>query len=299
MASTQTPKQSTNHIMMMEPVDFYANPQTMATNSYQHTNPADISEVNDKAVAEVRAFRDLLVENGVVVTTALGQKECPDDTYCNNWISTHENNRMVLYPMLAANRRTERRPDLIKILKHMYTDVQDFTLHEQNDKFLEATGALCMDRVNRIAYHARSQRSHDDLAKMWCEMNDYKLISFDTDYQGKPVYHTDVVMWVGTELAGICSECLKNDDVVKHLKHRREVVEFTNEQMAAFCGNSLEVIGKHGERMLVMPAAGYNLLRDDQKEIISLHYKTIISPEIPTIEYYGGGSARCMLLELY
>ncbi len=299
MPNKNQPVQSTNHIMVMEPKGFYSNPETMATNSYQHTNPDDVSDVQSKAVAELRAFRDLLVENGVVVTTTLGQVGCPDDIFCNNWISTHENNRMVLYPMLADNRRTERRPDLIKILRHMYTDIQDFTAHEQNNKFLEATGALCMDRINRIAYHARSQRSHDDLAQMWCKMNDYKLISFDTEHQGKPVYHTDVVMWIGTNVAGISSECLKNDDALKHLKHNREVIEFTNEQMRNFCGNSLEVIGEGGERMLVMSAAGYNSLRDDQKEVLAHHYKTILNPEIPTIEYYGGGSARCMLLELF
>ena len=304
MFKTKSPEpqqsaQSTNHIMVMEPVSFYSNPQTMETNSYQHINPSNVSDIQDKAQAELRAFRDLLVENGVVVTTTLGSPDCPDDIFCNNWVSTHENNRMVLYPMLAENRQTERRADLIKLLKNTYKDVQDFSAHEQHNKFLESTGALCLDRVNRIAYHARSRRSHDDLARMWCKMNDYKLISFDTEHQGKPVYHTDVVMWVGTSLAGICSECLVSDDVVKHLRHRREVIEFTNEQMTHFCGNSLEVVGRDGERMLVMSASGYNVLTDEQKDILTVHYKTVLTPNIPTIEYYGGGSARCMLLELF
>lgn len=299
MTKEQALPQSTNHIMMMEPLDFYANEQTMATNSYQHDNDNDKSAIQKKAQAEFKAFRDLLVDHGVILTTTLGQEGCPDDIFCNNWVSTHSGGRMVLYPMLASNRQTERRKELISMLRQCYTDVQDFTLHEQHGKALESTGAMCMDRVNKIAYQARSDRSNEELGAMWCKMNDYTHIPFDTEHMGKPVYHADVVMWIGSELAGICSECLVKDDVVKHLQHRREVIEFTNEQMKNFCGNSLEVIGTGGERMLVMSAAGYNSLRDDQKEMLSRFYKTIIKPEIPTIEYYGGGSARCMLLELF
>lgn len=158
---------------------------------------------------------------------------------------------------------------------------------------------MCMDRVNNVAYQAISDRSHPELGAMWCKMNDYVHVPFETEHKGKPVYHADVVMWIGTEVAGISSECLKKQDVLKHLKHRREVVEFTNDQMEAFCGNSLEVVNKDGERMLVMSAAGYATLRDDQTAILENHYKTIIKPSIPTIEYYGGGSARCMMLEMF
>lgn len=293
------PQQSTNHIMVMEPKEFHANPQTKATNSYQHEDDLDVQEIHQKAVLELRAFRDLLVEHGVVVTTTLGQKGCPDDIFCNNWISTHEGNRMVLYPMLAANRQTERRKELIDLMRKTYTDVQDFSPHEQHRKFLESTGAMCMDRVNRVAYQAISDRSHSELGEMWCKMNDYLHVPFETEHLGKPVYHADVVMWIGTNVAGINSECLKKQDVVKHLKARRDVIEFNNEQMAAFCGNSLEVVGTDGEKMLVMSAAGYKTLRNDQKAILTQNYKHVIQPEIPTIEYYGGGSARCMLLELF
>lgn len=299
MTNPQAPRQSTNHIMMMEPMEFHANPQTKATNSYQHEDDLDIADIHQKAVAELRSFRDLLIEHGVVVTTTLGQKGCPDDIFCNNWVSTHEGKRMVLYPMLADNRQTERRANLIEILERTYSDVQDLTAHEKEGKALESTGAICMDRVNRIAYQARSDRSNEELAALWCDMNDYTHIPFDTAHRGKPVYHADVLMWIGTDIAGINSECLETQDIVKSLRDRRTVIEFSNEQMQAFCGNSLEVIGTDGERLLVMSAAGYKTLRDDQKELLSQHYKTIINPEIPTIEYYGGGSARCMLLELF
>lgn len=290
--------QSSNHILMMEPVDFYANPETMPTNSYQHDEAHDHAEIQAKALAEFRATRDLLVENGVVITTTLGQKGCPDDIF-PNWISTHAGGRMIIYPMSTPNRRKERRQDIMDVLRHTYKDVQDFTAHEQHDKFLESTGALCLDRVNKIAYQVRSRRSHDELATMWCKMNGYTHIPFDTEYKGKPVYHADIVMWIGSEIAGVSTECLKSDEIVRSLKEKRDVIEFTNEQMASFCGNSLEVIGTGGEKMLVMSDTGYSSLRQDQKDLLGRYYKTILKPKISTIEYYGGGSARCMFCELF
>lgn len=294
-----SPKQSTNHIMVMEPKNFHANPQTKATNSYQHEDDKDVTDIHNSAVQEFRAMRDLLVRHGVIMTTTLGQEGCPDDIFCNNWVSTHAGGRMVLYPMLAENRKTERRPELIEMLGKIYTDIQDYSDQEANNKSLESTGAMCLDRVNRIAYQNRSSRSDEEVAALWCRNNDYKHVPFDTQHKGKPVYHADVVMWIGTEIAGICSECVVSDHLIADLKKHRAVIEFTNDQMQAFCGNSLEVVGTDGERMLVMSNSGYESLRDDQKDLLAKYYKTIIKPVIPTIEYYGGGSARCMLLELF
>lgn len=296
---THIPAQSTNHIMMMEPVDFYANEQTMETNSYQHENNKNTDKIQKKALAEFRAFRDLLVENGVALTTVLGQEGCPDDIFCNNWVSTHEKKRMVLYPMLAQNRQLERRKELMDILRRTYTDVQDFTSYEQHGKALESTGAMCMDRVNRIAYQAVSARSDIEIGKLWCQMNEYEHVTLHTEHLGKPVYHADVVMWIGTEIAGITTECVRSEGIVKKLKEHRDVIEFSNEQMMAFCGNSLEVVNKDGKRLLVMSKAGYKKLHQDQRDQLGKYYDTILQPEIPTIEYYGGGSARCMLLELF
>lgn len=296
---SQIAVQSTNHIMMMEPMDFHANPQTMATNAFQHEDDIDQKDIHERAVYEFRAFRDLLVSHGVNVTTTRGQQGCPDDIFCNNWVSTHEKGRMVLYPMLAENRRTERRKDMKDLLRKMYTDIQDFTLYEQQGKYLESTGAMCMDRINRVVYQAVSGRSDAEIGASWCRMNDYTHIPFETEHKGKPVYHADVVMWIGTYVAGVSSDCLKKKDIIKHIAHKREVVEFTTEQMEAFCGNSLEVVGENEEQMLVMSAAGFKTLNDKQKETLSRYYSNIITPEIPTIEYYGGGSARCMLLELF
>jgi len=299
MTSDTKSPQSTNHIMVMEPIDFYANPQTMETNSYQHEDDKDRQEIQNKARAEFRAFRDLLIEHGVIVTTTLGQKGCPDDIFCNNWVSTHNGGRMVLYPMLAPNRQIERRPELIDFLKGRYNDVIDLVPFEKDGKALESTGAICLDRVNKIGYQNISRRSDKELGAIWCEKNGFTHYPFETEYKGKPVYHADVVMWIGTELAGICSDNLVSRDIIDSLKEKRDVIEFTTEQMEHFSGNSLEVIGTGGERMLVMSAAGYGSLREDQKGKLGHYYKTIISPDIQTVEFYGGGSARCMLLEMF
>ena len=295
----KTPVQSTNHIMMMEPVEFHANPQTAPTNSYQHDDKEAVSEIQKKAVREFRAFRDMLVENGVAVTTVYGPRGSPDDIFCNNWVSTLPGGKMTFYPMLADNRKIERRPEIIAILDKMYKDDFDLSGYEREGKYLESTGAMWLDKVNKIAYQGRSQRSHEELARKWCDHYGYEHYPFNTEHRGKPVYHTDVLMWIGTDLAGICSECLEDRSIIDRLKEHREVVEFSNEQMAAFCGNSLEVIGAGGEKMLVMSMAGYKTLDDAQRGLIHKHYKKVISPEIETIEFYGGGSARCMLLELF
>ncbi len=292
--------QSTNHIFMVQPVDFHSNPQTKETNAYQHDDDKDQEEIQKKALAEFQAFRNLLVDHGVNVTTALGQSECPDDIFCNNWISTHAGRRAVFYPMLAENRRSERRADLIALMRKMYTDIFDFSSYEQKGQALESTGALCLDRVNKIAYFNESRRAHKDIAKIWAETMEYKLIPFETEYKGKPVYHADVVMWIGSKLAGVTTECIKSKEaVLGPLSKTHEIVEFTTVQMESFCGNSLEVVGSNNEPMLVMSKAGFKALDAAQKKTIKGHYKHILQPDLKTIEYYGGGSARCMLLELF
>ncbi len=292
--------QSTNHIFMVEPVDFHSNPQTKATNAYQHDNDMSAKDIQNRAVAEFRGFRDLLVKHGVCVSTALGQDGTPDDIFCNNWISTHAGRCAVFYPMLAENRRPERRDDLLALMRKMYTDIFDFSAHEQKDKALESTGALCLDRVNKTAYFNASPRAHADIARLWADTMDYVLVPFETEHEGKPVYHTDVVMWVGTSMAGVASECIKDKDaVLGHLSKTHEVLEFTNDQMKAFCGNALEVVGKGGEKMLVMSTAGFNALEPAQRKVVGKHYRTVIQPNLKTIEYYGGGSARCMMLEMF
>lgn len=292
-------RQSSNHILMIEPAGFYDNPQTKETNSYQTREEGqDRHSIQTKALLEFRTYRDLLVEHGVQITTVKGSKECPDDIF-PNWFSTHPTGQMVIYPMMYENRQKERRQDIIDDVRKRYNDVIDFSALEQQGKALESTSSVNLDHLNQIAYLARSPRSDEKTAQDWCKMMGYELFAFDTEHNGMQVYHTDVVLWIGSELAGLSVECLKDDAVIDSLKKNRKLVTFTNDQMAAFAGNALEVVGKDGEKMLAMSRGAWDSLRDDQKQTIREHYSTVIKPDLSTIEYYGGGSARCMLAELF
>lgn len=294
--------QSTRHIMMMEPAEFLANPQTFETNQYQDTVPTDSGAIHAAAVTEFRALRDVLVENGVIVTTARGQKGAPDDIFVNNWVSTHAGARMVLYPMLAENRRTERRPEILAILEKSYDVALDLSSYENQNRFLESTGSLCQDRVNRVAYVALSPRTDPGLVRLWCDTMDFESVTFNTrNHAGKPVYHTDVLMWIGTGVAGLCADSILPEDrdrVLGRLRATHDVVELSMDQMRAFAGNALEVRGEGDARILAMSGRAARSLHEAQKKTILRHVDRIVSADIPTIERYGGGSARCMLLEL-
>jgi hypothetical protein len=357
------PLQSTRHIIMMEPVGFHSNPETVETNTYQSPDPDDTGKVNAAAAREFRGLRDALVSHGVFVTTFLGTAESPDDIFCNNWVSTHPRDDgtagMVLYPMLAQNRRIERRPEIMHWLSGRYDVILDLSAEELQGRYLESTGSLALDRVNKRAYCALSSRSDETLAQAWCDAMGFELITFNTrNHVGKPVYHTDVVMFVGTGLMGVCADCIVPDDVDRVLGRMREthrVMTLTMDQLRSFCGNALEVrgadfggaVGPHGfdatydlqttdtravprpapeisgydkttiksqvssglqgqtigvgsieRRYLALSSAAYSALSPDQKDLIAMYFDGgVITSPIPTIERYGGGSVRCMLLE--
>ncbi len=296
------PRQSTNHLYLVEPAVFYANPETLETNNYQEPDRAAHADIFKKALAEFRAFRDLLIEHGVFVTTAKGIKECPDHIF-PNWFMTHPDRTYSLYPMMNENRRKERTAHEIAWLERHYSLRKDYSAHENEGRFLESSSALWLDRLNRIAYVALSPRVDEGLARAWCEENSFRPVIFETrGHNGKPVYHTDVVMHIGTDFAGICAESLLDDyreSVLRSLRESRDVIELTKEQMRAFAGNALEVLGKDGEKYLVMSDSAYESLREDQREQYLNRVSKIIHAPLPTIEQYGGGSARCMLQELF
>lgn len=295
-------RQSTRHLLMIEPSQPGFNPETAATNDYQIDVKEHPDDVARRYLAEFRNFRDELVEAGVFVTTVQGPKKCPDVAF-PNWFSTHEEAGLIVYPMLTPNRRAERMPGLIKLLRRYYGLKMDITFHEDEGKALESTGSLVLDRMHGIAYTGRSKRTDDDLVRQWCDRMGYNLVAFDTvDHTGKPVYHTDVVMWIGTEVVGVCSTAIAEKDrdrVLKSLSQHREVVEFDNAQLRSFCGNAIETLGTENQRMLLMSDRAFSALTSDQLSRINKYYTKIIAPKIPTIETYGGGSARCMVQELF
>ena len=294
--------QSTNHLLLIEPAVFYANPQTMDTNVYQIVEKETPEQTLAKALAEFHAFRDMLVANGVSVTTVKGSPGCPDHIF-PNWISTHEGHRMIVYPMKEQNRREERSPQMISFLERFYDIAYDFSAFEQKGQYLESTGSLCLDRVNRIAYSGLSGRTDEKLARFWAQQTGYDIEIFRTQsHTGKPVYHTDLTMFIGSELAAICAECIVPEDrerVLNRLRRTHAVVELSLGQLQAFCGNSLEILNDAGEKMLVMSETAYRALRDDQKEIYGRYFTKLLHSDISTIEKYGGGSARCLIMEMF
>ena len=297
-------KQSTRHLLMVEPAEFYANPETMETNVYQ-VAVSDVSkeEIFVKALSEFREFRDLLAENGVHITTVYGAKGCPDAVFPNG-ISTHEGGLCFLYPMLNENRRTERKPGVTALMRRLYCDVQDWTSYEREGLFLEATGSICSDRVNKVAYATLSPRTNPELAQKWADFMGYDLELFETKtHSGVPVYHTDLLLYIGSTMAGFCAEALVGDTararVLTRLQSTHEVVEFSMDQLRLFCGNALELLGEGDQKMLVMSSAAYGALRADQLAVMNKHFDKILHSPLPSLEVYGGGSARCCLCELF
>ena len=294
--------QSTRHLMMIEPKVFYLNPQTADTNHYQHDAHQDHAKTLAAGLAEFRSFRDALVENGVIVTTAPGSADCPDHVF-PNWISTHDDRRMVVYPMLNPNRRAEKTPEIVDALKKSYDVVLDLSRYEGSGSALEANGSMVLDRVNKIAYAGRSPRTSEKLVHEWADAMGYRAVTFDTrDHAGSPVYHTDLVMFIGTAAAGICTPFIVEADrarVTGILRETHAVVEFANDQLRHFCGNALEVLGDGDHRMLAVSAAARASWTKSQQEELAAHFSSFIEARIPTLEEYGGGSARCMLMELF
>lgn len=294
-------RQSTNHIIMCLPRAFCANPQTMASNAFQTGHPE--TPVQEAAVAEADGLCRTLLRAGVIVTRYTGQDRCPDDIFCNNWISTHGDGKLCLYPMHAPNRRLERRDDIVATLQATHPNVHDLTGYETQDKALESTGSLLLDRINHVAYVALSSRADPDVLHDWAVQMGYRVISFRTQTQaGQPVYHTNVMLAIGTGYAVLCADIIVPDDrarVVASLQQTHDMVMISEGQMNAFCGNALEVQNTAGDRFLVMSSAAHAALRGDQITALKSHVADILHSDLRIIEAHGGGSARCMMLEVF
>lgn len=296
------PAQSPNHLLMIEPAQFYANPETMETNVYQVAQTESQEAVFSKALGEFRAFRDVLVENGVSVTTAKGIAGCPDMVF-PNWFFALPQGRLILCPMLNKNRQTERTDLLVNLLTKIYPDVLDWTGHEAEGRALESTASIVSDHVNKICYAGLSARTDKALVEAWAALMGYKVHIFETrSHAGKPVYHTDCVMWIGNTVATLCTESLIEQDrarILGALQNTHVVVEITAAQLQAFCGNALQVLGQNGEAMLALSEGAYNALQVDQVKVLNKHFSKLLYSPLPTLEKYGGGSARCTLAELF
>lgn len=298
---------------MIRPVAFRMNEQTAVNNYYQKVLDGLSPEtVNAKAQEEFDAFVQKLRMVGVDVTVVNDTvtPDTPDAIFPNNWISFHENGDAALYPMFAENRRAERREDVLDILEDKGFTVEnivDYTEAEDDDIFLEGTGSLVLDRGNGKAYCALSPRADEELMIEFCEDFDMAPVIFEA-YQTvngnrQPIYHTNVMMCIGETFAVLCSDCIDDKAerkmVLENLKKDgKEVIVISEDQVSNFAGNMLEVYGSDDRRYVVMSAAAHKSLRPEQLEKLEKH-ATILSSSLDTIEACGGGSARCMMAEVF
>ena len=296
-------KQSTSHLFMIEPESFYSNEQTSYTNHYQEeASDEDIGEITQKALVEFHNLKDKIEAKGIQVTSLKGSKECPDHIF-PNWFMTFDNKTMQIFSMLAPNRRKEKKLSMIEHLSETYELTADFSYLENKEIFLESTSSMVFDRVNRIVYAGISPRTNAVQLIIWCRNNDFELVLFETEsHTGSPIYHTDVLMYVGTDIIGICFDVIKEEhvDYVKEkVNAHHDVVELTSDQIQNFSGNAIEAKNEEGELFLIISSRGFSALNQNQVNKLLKSYKEIIHSDIPTIEKYGGGSARCMLTELF
>ncbi|GGH46838.1 hypothetical protein GCM10011364_21220 [Mangrovimonas yunxiaonensis] len=306
-------QQTTNTILMVRPVNFRMNEQTAVNNYYQKVLDNLLPDtVNAKAQQEFDDYVEKLRQIGVnvVVIDDTNDFDTPDSIFPNNWISFHENGTVALYPMFAENRRHERREDVLTLLEEKgfkIDHVVDYTSAEEEELFLEGTGSLLLDRANRKAYCALSPRADEGLFIEFCEDFEYTPVVF-TAYQTvndqrKAIYHTNVMMCLAETFAVICLDAIddkkERKNIVDHLKaDGKEVIAITEAQVNNFAGNMLQVKGDNNQKYLVMSQAAFNALTQDQITAIEKHCN-ILSSSLDTIEACGGGSARCMMAEVF
>ncbi|MDX1516878.1 MAG: arginine deiminase-related protein [Woeseiaceae bacterium] len=297
-------------VLMIRPARFESNPHTARSNRFQGRTTASAAEQHAAALDEFERLVAALEAGGVraVVIDDTPEPHTPDAIFPNNWVSFHADGRVVLYPMEAPNRRTERRMDIIEKLNdelgfHV-SEVVDLSHHERDGHFLEGTGSMVLDRVNRIAYACLSSRTQLDALGDFAQRMDYDVVAFDAvDRDGVPIYHTNVLMNVGERLAVVCAEAIPKQDqrdaVLQSLRgtgHR--VLELGYGQMHAFAGNMLELRNAAGDRVVAMSEQAYGSLDDEQLAALVENGDIIRSP-IDAIEASAGGSVRCMLAEIH
>lgn len=299
--------QTTSHILMIRPVGFVYNEQTAVNNAFQSAS-AESEIVQEKALAEFDTFVTVLRDNGVDVTVVQDTPDphTPDSIFPNNWISFHSDGTVILYPMFAPNRRAERKPQVLDKISGKFTisKQEDLTAFEERDIFLEGTGSMVLDRDNRIAYACLSPRTDETVLHEFCSKMNYTPVVFiATDGNGRQIYHTNVMMCIADRYAVVCLESIasppeqqKVSDTI--IRTGKAIIPITLKQMNHFAGNMLQVENSRGETLLVMSSQAYESLSEEQISTLTAFNRIVHSP-IPTIEKNGGGSARCMMAEIF
>ena len=302
----------TDTVLMIEPVAFDYNPETAVNNYFQQKNQQGESETQQLALAEFRGMVRKLREAGIHVITVQDTPypHTPDSIFPNNWISFHLNNHVVFYPMFAENRRLERREDILDVIEEkgfQINEIMDYTSAEEDEFYLEGTGSIVLDRANAKAYCALSPRADEELFIEFCEDFEFTPVIFEAfqnvNGERKLIYHTNVIMCVGETFAVICADCIDDKKerkmVLDSLKgDEKEVILITEDQVNNFAGNMLEIKGTDDRRYLIMSASAHQSLTKKQIAQLEEHV-TIVSSSLDTIEACGGGSARCMMAEIF
>ena len=301
--------QTTDTVLMIEPAAFGFNAET-AQNNYFQVN-SENAETQNRALQEFNNFVEKLRSKGINVITMKDTLEphTPDSIFPNNWISMHQDGTVVLYPMCAVNRRWERRNDILEILKRNFSvkEIIDFSAPENDGKFLEGTGSMIFDHDNKLAYGSVSLRLDEQLFREFCEKFGFTPVVFHSyqtaNNERLPIYHTNVMMCVADQFVVICLDCI--DDETERVKvvnaivnSGKEIIEISESQMQQFAGNMLQVQNYEGKKFLVMSLSAYQSLTPEQISNIE-KYSEIIYSDLETIETNGGGSARCMLAEVF
>lgn len=304
--------QTSSTILMVRPANFGFNPETAENNFYQKQDSRSLIEIRALTRAEFDGFVALLRDQGVRVVV-IEDTDSPvktDSVFPNNWFSTHLDGKLILYPMFSPNRRLERRKDIIEQLMHLgfkINEIIDLSFFEESGQFLEGTGSMVLDHQTKVIYACYSERTHPVPLDYVAKILGYEVVGFEAaqEIEGQiiPIYHTNVMMHVGTDLAVVCLDSIpklaERRKVQESLtKSGKKLIPITAKQKFNFAGNMLEVGNDGGEKFTVMSQAALDSLNVGQIQQIE-KYTTIISPTIPTIEKLGGGSARCMMAEIF
>ena len=293
------------NVLIIRPRNFRSNPQTATDNSFQKVD-IDSTEIQKNAELEFEGLKNLLEKNGikVEVINITDNLDTPDDIFPNNWFSTHLNGTLVLYPMKAPNRRLERRKEIIELLHTRYPNILDLSRNEDRGLFLEGTGSIVLDNTNKKAYAALSERTSSNLLYEWSKKMEYETITFTAyDDAGKLIYHTNVLLTIGKGFCIICAESIKDKDELRLIRKSfkdtgNEIIEISFSQLKKFCGNCIQLGNNSGESFLLMSTQAFEGFHPEQIATIEKYCKIIHAP-LDTIESQGGGSARCMIAELF
>lgn len=302
--------QTAKTVLMVEPIAFGYNSQTAENNYFQKEQKE--ANIQEKALEEFNAFATKLREKGIEVITVIDTLEphSPDSIFPNNWVSFHDDGTVALYPMFAMNRRVERRPEILQALQNegfTIDKVEDLSPAENEEKYLEGTGSMIFDHDYRTAYGSVSLRLDENLFREFCEKFGYRPVVFhsfqNVGNQRLPIYHTNVMMCVAQQFVVICLDCIddemEREKVQETIKStNKELIEISEDQMQQFAGNMLQVQNQEGQQFLVMSETAYKSLTEKQISQIEMHSE-IIYADLNTIETNGGGSARCMLAEVF